>query len=92
MAKSEHTRRYGSCGIISLIHHLGHLYTPVGQLVIFESQRLSLSFLVSLEHEPTEIFKDVNMKVPQIRMPIILEVGTSHLRITSVCGTGVEQE
>jgi hypothetical protein len=39
---------------------------------------------VILEEEPGEEFPNAKMKTPQPR-PIVLQVGTTHLRITSVC-------
>lgn len=42
-----------------------------------------ISNAVTLEQEPSEVFPLVKMKSPQLR-PIILEVSTTHLRITSV--------
>jgi hypothetical protein len=39
----------------------------------------------SLEQETCQIFRDVAMRQDhQMRMPVVLEVGVSHLRITSV--------
>ncbi|KAF8645481.1 hypothetical protein AX16_007766 [Volvariella volvacea WC 439] len=44
----------------------------------------SLAYASRLEDESSETFKEVTMKVPQLRMPIVLNIGTTHIRITSV--------
>lgn len=49
-------------------------------------QLMSWFFAVQLEAEPTEKFKEVMMRQEQqLKLPIILEVGTTHVRLTSVC-------
>ncbi|KAF8635007.1 hypothetical protein AX15_000591 [Amanita polypyramis BW_CC] len=48
-----------------------------------------LAYAESLEAEPRQIFHDVMMKVGYMRMPVTLEVGASHLRITSVGKTSI---
>jgi hypothetical protein len=41
---------------------------------------------VTLEEEASERFKEVTMRQhQQMRVPVVLEVATSHIRITSVC-------
>lgn len=62
-------RAYSS--VVELIEHVSD--TVLSQLV----------YPVTLEQEPNEEFPLVRMKSPQLR-PIILEVGTTHLRITSI--------
>lgn len=39
---------------------------------------------VSLEEEARDQFKDVVMRVHQMRFPLVLDIGATHLRITSV--------
>jgi neurofibromin 1 len=42
-------------------------------------------YLASLEQETCQIFRDVAMRQDhQMRMPVVLEVGVTHLRVTSV--------
>jgi hypothetical protein len=60
------------------------LATQVGQVILPGALISDLTFQsVTLEQEPSEEFPLVKMKSPQLR-PIILEVSTTHLRITSV--------
>lgn len=55
----------------------------------FEFIALMARFIVDLEEEPSEEFKEVTMRQhQQMRVPVVLEVGTSHLRITSVRNVG----
>ena len=42
-----------------------------------------LAYPVSLEQENHETFYDVTMRTP-MRIPVILRVGTTHIRVTSV--------
>ncbi|KAK2465915.1 hypothetical protein APHAL10511_001556 [Amanita phalloides] len=48
-----------------------------------------LAYTDSLEKEPRQSFSDVMMKIRYMRMPVNLDVGTSHLRITTVGKTPI---
>ncbi|TFK62722.1 hypothetical protein BDN72DRAFT_964371 [Pluteus cervinus] len=68
------------CGEIRAYSSVAELKEHIPQ------QALSgLAYPISLEEEQREVFREVTTKVmPHVRMPIILEVGSTHLRITSV--------
>ncbi|KAJ3719315.1 hypothetical protein C8R42DRAFT_777357 [Lentinula raphanica] len=44
----------------------------------------ALSYPLSLEQEPSDLFTDVTMKTHQTRTPVLLTVSQTHIRITSV--------
>ncbi|KDQ64130.1 hypothetical protein JAAARDRAFT_118551 [Jaapia argillacea MUCL 33604] len=62
-------------------------YPSVDELLghVPEACLAALSYPTSLEREPYEGFKDIVMRhAQQMRMPVLVDVGLTHLRITSV--------
>jgi hypothetical protein len=60
---------------------LAHAGTINGSRSCYRSLTLASD---SIEKEPRQSFNDIVRKIGYMRMPVNLEVGASHLRITSV--------
>ncbi|KAJ7821199.1 hypothetical protein B0H14DRAFT_2831907 [Mycena olivaceomarginata] len=68
------------CSIIKAHSSVTELLTQVPQSL----SKNSLILVLQLEHEVGEQFADISMRLQQMRFPIILLVGETHVRITSV--------
>ncbi|TFK43927.1 hypothetical protein BDQ12DRAFT_702865 [Crucibulum laeve] len=62
------------------------VHTSVRQVVEYVSKEalVALEYPLSLEQEPHETFTEIKWKVSQLRFPVTMEVGATHLRVTSV--------
>ncbi|KAJ7265356.1 hypothetical protein B0H12DRAFT_1201035 [Mycena haematopus] len=67
------------CSVIKAHSSVTDLLTQVPQSAIEK-----LQYPLQLEHEVGEQFADISMRLQQMRFPIILLVGETHVRITSV--------